>query len=270
LEISARGEPRLVSGSRRLALPDPEGSLRALALLCSRPAVDAAPAPPAIPADADVVELIVRPPARLLSETASKRLVQAFGIALPREALSASPTESARIAAELGEPVVLKLVRPQTSGKADLGAVVIGVRGPARIRRVHHELERLGASLGPPAPLGVLVASEVADGARFWIASAPHAELGAVVLGGTGDRPSPAPGFALKAPATEDDAARAIARAAPQLATPQRTALAAAVARFSSLVSTLGARIDRAEIHPLVAPPSGPAVALDALIGVAG
>jgi hypothetical protein len=269
LEIADSGAVSLRRRNARLELERPESSLAALALLASRTPSAGRPAQrPRF--DREVVDLIVRPPRRLLSETASKRLLAAFGIALPQERLSTSPTESARFAAELGSPAVLKLVRPETADKSALDAVRTGIVGAAMSRRAHHHLARVGASLGPPAPLGVLVAQEITGGARIWLVGSRHTELGALVVGGRGDRPTAAPEFALAAPASEAEAESALGRAELADTAGQRAALAAAVARFSCLVSELGGRIDRAEIHPLVALDDGPAVALDALVGVAG
>lgn len=266
LEIAASGEVSLRASGSRLALPDPEASLRALGLLAS--ASPEKGTGPAAPVDRDVVELIVRPPARILSEVASKRLVEAYGIALPKERLCASPTESARYAAELCTPAVLKLVRPGTPNKARSGAVRLGVSGAAHVRRAHHELVRRGKALGPPAPLGVLVCPEIGGGARIWIARERHPVLGLLVAGGAGDRPTEPAGFTLAAPATIVECRRALAGAGLAAQPAQLDALAEATSRLSRLVGDLGDRIDLAEIHPLVAPEDGPALALDALIAV--
>jgi len=270
LEIAASGEVSLRATGSRLALADPETSLRALGLLASRHRPDADRSATGAAVDTEVVDLIVKPPARLLSEVASKRIVEAYGIALPREKLCASPTESARYAGELGAPAVLKLARPATPNKALVNAVRIGVSGAAHVRRAHHELVRCGKALGPPAPLGVLVGPEISGGARIWIARERHPALGLLVAGGPGDRLTDLPGFALAAPATIAEARRAIAGAGLAAGPSQLDALADAVSRLSRLVADLGDRIDRAEIHPLVAPESGPALALDALIAVSG
>ena len=52
---------------------------------------------------------------------------QAYGIPVPREALATSPAEAARLAAELGFPVVMKIVSPRILHKTDAGGVVVGV-----------------------------------------------------------------------------------------------------------------------------------------------
>jgi hypothetical protein len=270
LEIRPNGEVLLVAARSRLALADPEASLRALGLLARRHRADEAPPVLEAALDTDVVELIVKPPARILSEIASKRLLAAYGIALPKERLCASPTESARYAGELDGPAVLKLVRPGLRNKTLAEAVRRGVSGAAHIRRAHHELARKGKALGSPAALGVLVASEIAGGTRIWLARERHPVLGLVVIGGAGDRPSEHPGFAIAAPATAAEAHRAISDAGIAARPDRIDALAEATSLFSRLVAELGDRIDLAEIHPLVAADRGPALALDALIGVAG
>jgi hypothetical protein len=270
LEIAANGAVLLIAAGSRLALADPEASLRALCLLGSRHRPGGARSAPDAAIHADVVDLIIKPPARILSEVASKRIVEAYGIALPREKLCASPTESARYAGELDAPAVLKLVRPATPNKSIANAVRVGVSGAAQVRRAHHELMRSGKGLGPPAPLGVLVCQEIGGGARIWIARERHPVLGLLVVGGPGDRPAEPPAFALSAPATIADARRALAGAWLAARPVELDALAEAASRFSRLVADLGDRIDLAEIHPLVALDRGPAQALDALIAVSG
>jgi hypothetical protein len=269
LDIAADGAASLSHGRRRLALPDPERTLRALGALGSRRLAAAPPAEPAIAIDRAIVDLIVKPPHRILSEVASKRLLEAYGIALPQERLCGSPTEAARFAAELGATAVLKLVRPALRDKHRAGAVLLAVSGAANVRRAHNELLRRGRALGPPPPLGVLVCREITGGARVWLARELHPELGPLVIGGPGDRPG-TPELAVRAPCTIAEARRALEDAVVvAVGREQLDALAVALARFSRLVADLGTRIGAAEIHPLVALDAGPAIALDALIAIA-
>jgi hypothetical protein len=255
----------------RLVLSDVDTAARALALVTNRrPAASQISGSSAEP-DLEVVDLIARPPARLLSETTSKRLLAAFGIEAGPEHLCGSATEAARSWAEIGGPVVLKLVRPELESKADHQAVISGVDGAAAVRRAYHGLRSVAQSLGPPEPLGVLVAAQISRGARVWVKLEDHPKFGRLVVGGTGDRPSAQPSIALTAPIAAAAARAALERAGVVAAPEAVKGLAEGLAAFGRMVRDLADRVTRAEVHPLVVPEGGDrAVALDALIGIAG
>jgi len=54
-------------------------------------------------------------------------ILAAYGIPVARGAVARTPEEAARVAAELGERVVLKVVSPEISHKSDVGGVLVGV-----------------------------------------------------------------------------------------------------------------------------------------------
>jgi hypothetical protein len=250
---------------------DLEAAAGALALLSRSRSVAAERTEQQPEPDRELIDLIARPPARLLSETTSKRLLSAFGISSGQERLCGSPTEAARFWSEVGARVVLKLVRPELEGKAASGAVATGISGAAGVRRAFHSLRSMSADLGPPEPLGVLVAQQVDGGARIWIRLERHPRFGDLVVGGPGDAPTPHPWLALTAPLTEPAALVALERARIAGSPEQLSALARGLVSFGRLAHDLKERISRAEIHPLVAPDEGKrALALDALIAIAG
>ena len=71
-----------------------------------------------------------------LTPAESKILCDAYGIPLPQEAIAGSPEEAARLAAEIGFPVVMKIISPDILHKTDAGGVVVGVKSPPRRRRL--------------------------------------------------------------------------------------------------------------------------------------
>ncbi|MDD5308247.1 MAG: acetate--CoA ligase family protein [Deltaproteobacteria bacterium] len=216
------------------------------------------------------VDAIVRPPARLLSETTSKRLLGCFGIGHGPEQLCRSANDAVRAAADMGGPVVVKLVRPALEGKAALGAVRLGAVGASAVRRAAHSLLNMAAYMGPPPALGVLVARQVDGGARAWLKLVDHPLFGRIVVAGPGDVPSERGTLALGLPLTEAQARAAVVGASLAGEGPAADTLAAAVAAFGRMAHSLGPRLTRAEIHPLAAFGDGaPALALDALVGVA-
>jgi acyl-CoA synthetase (NDP forming) len=112
VSVSSEGVIDLKVGNRgSLVIEDLPSFTQALMLLfLAARSEDMVDEPDVEPERSDI-DLIVRPPARLLSETASKRIVKAFGVDAPREQLCQSPSEAVRFAGTLGTPVTLKLFR---------------------------------------------------------------------------------------------------------------------------------------------------------------
>jgi hypothetical protein len=227
--------------------------------------------PPEVVSDHPDLALILEPPKRLLSEVVSKKILSAFGMRLPHEQLCQSASEAARFASTVAGPVVLKLVKPQLQGKAEKGAVITHLEGRAAVRRAAQILEGLAVTLGPPPPLGLLVAEQIAADAAVWVEMVDHPDFGRLVRGGAGHLPVVRPDFVLKAPATVEAATRSLKRSNIPMLKNAAAALGRGIAHFSEIVYRLGDRIDRAEIHPLVTEAAAPEpVALDALFAIAG
>src|SRR3954468_9486888 len=64
-----------------------------------------------------------------LTAPEGKRVCDAYGIPTPREGLATTADEAARIAGEIGGPVVAKIVSPDILHKTEAGGVVVGVSG---------------------------------------------------------------------------------------------------------------------------------------------
>ncbi len=214
---------------------------------------------------------IVQPPARLLSEATSKRVLACAGINAPKERLCTSTTEAVRFAGSIDGPVVLKLVRPAFENKAALDGVHCNVQGPSAVRRAVHALGSTASKLGPPKPLGILVSEQISGGDRMWAVLEDHRTFGRILLIGQGDRPSAPPLAALLVSSSADQVRTAVWRSGVSTNDKRRAALAVAISRLARLLHVLGPRIDRAEIHPLVATDDNTqhALALDALIAIA-
>lgn len=224
---------------------------------------------PAFEARRADVDLIAQPPPRVLSEIASKKLLAAFGMSVPFEQLCQSPSEASRVAAARPGLTVLKLVKPRLENKEALGAVMLGISGAAPARRAAQILESLGESMAPPPPLGVLAADQVDGGLRLWVQLRVHPVFGRILFLGKGDRADTPPIIALGAQASCTQILAALLHAEVAPDGPDLRKIARSVFRFGVLVSTLKGRINRAEIHPLVASPFHPeALVLDALAAV--
>ncbi len=70
-----------------------------------------------------------------LTAPESKEIADAYGIPVPREGLSTSPDEAARLAERMGYPVVLKIVSQDILHKTEAGGVLVGVEDAGAVRR---------------------------------------------------------------------------------------------------------------------------------------
>ncbi len=72
-----------------------------------------------------------------LTAPEGKLVCDAYGIAVPREAVAHSPEEAARLASGMGFPVVLKIVSPDILHKTEAGGVLVGVRDAESVSRAY-------------------------------------------------------------------------------------------------------------------------------------
>ena len=62
-----------------------------------------------------------------LTAPQARDVCEAYGIAIPKEGLARSAAEAARLASDIGFPVVMKIVSPQILHKTEAGGVFVGV-----------------------------------------------------------------------------------------------------------------------------------------------
>ena len=66
-----------------------------------------------------------------LTAPEGKLVCDAYGIPVPKEGVAKSASEAAKLAADMGFPVVMKIVSPDILHKTEAGGVVVGVKSPA-------------------------------------------------------------------------------------------------------------------------------------------
>ena len=163
----------------------------ALAYLRNRLAYESAPKEtPAAPRfDAAPVQQIVAAwPDGLVSEFDAKRLLAAAGIPTTRGEWVRSADDAVRAAADIGYPVVMKLMSAQISHKSDVGGVVLGVADEAAVRQQFVALQQAVARVPGAQFDGVLVQQQARADAELLIGTHWDAQFGAMLtigLGGT-------------------------------------------------------------------------------------
>ena len=122
-----------------------------------------------------------------LTQVEALALVAAYGIHAARGELATSEDDAARVAAELGYPVVLKIVSPDIVHKTEIGGVRVGLATEAELRDACREMLARVAAVMPAARVdGVLVQEMVAGGCETIVGVAGDPAFGPLVMFGLG------------------------------------------------------------------------------------
>lgn len=122
---------------------------------------------------------------RLLLEPEARGLLALYGIPVPPFRVSTSPEETAVAAAELGGPVVLKLIAAGLVHKSDVGAVSLDVPGPEAASAGHRRLMEQARAIRARRPR-VLITGMIPDGIETVIGAFRDPQFGPVVMFGLG------------------------------------------------------------------------------------
>lgn len=211
-----------------------------------------------------------------LDEVASKKLLKAYGIPTSKEAIAQTSAEAATIAKKIGFPVVAKVVSPDILHKSDIGGVALNLNNAAEVRKAFTDITtRVKKLKNKPRIEGILIAQQVKADLELVIGASLDAEMGPVVLFGTG-------GIDIEllkdvalagAPIDENEARKLISRTKagvkmrgyrgkPALHEPSAVK---ALVGLSNLIADAGSRIASIDVNPfLINAKTG--VAVDALI----
>jgi acetyl coenzyme A synthetase (ADP forming)-like protein len=202
----------------------------------------------------------------------------AYGIPLPKEGLATSAHEAARLADEIGYPVVLKIVSPDILHKTEVGGVVVGVSSAAAAEAAYQRIVDAASSSAPHAKVeGVQVQQMLTGEAQEVIVGAvtdpSFGKLVAFGLGGVLVEVLKDVTFRL-APASTDDAlsmldgiqAAEVLRGVRGADPVDRDALARIVVAVSNMVADFP-EIQEVDLNPIFATKDG-AIAVDVLISV--
>jgi acetate---CoA ligase (ADP-forming) len=211
-----------------------------------------------------------------LDEVESKRLLKAYGIPVSQEAIAQSAADAVKIAKKIGFPVVAKVVSPDILHKSDIGGVVLNLNSAAEVKKAFNDITaRVKKLKSKPKLEGILVAQQVKADLELVVGASLDAEMGPVVLFGTGGvdiellKDVALAGAPLDAAEAKQLIARTKAgvkikgyRGKPALHEPS---VVKALVGLSNLIADAGNRIASIDVNPfLINPRTG--VAVDALI----
>ena len=202
-----------------------------------------------------------------LDPAQARRLCEAYGIPVPKEGLASSAKDAARLAGEIGYPVVMKVVSPEILHKTEAGGVVVGVKNAGEAEAAYDAIMRNAKAYNPAAKVsGVQIQQMLSGGQEVIVGALSDPSFGKVVafgLGGVLVEVLKDVTFRL-APASESDAlsmldgiaAAEILRGVRGGAAADRKALASIVVAVSQLVNDFP-EIRELDLNPVFARPDG-------------
>jgi acyl-CoA synthetase (NDP forming) len=238
---------------------------------------DAVPeAPPAPPPGLDAALAALPGKGAVLTEAEAKALFARVGVPVVEERRAATADAAADAAGALGFPVVLKLDSPDIAHKTEVGGVKLGLGDAAAVRAAFAEILESAARHAPSARLdGVLIQRMAPRGVELILGARRDPQFGPMVLVGTGGVQAElwrdvALDIAPVTPQRAEAMLRSLRgfalldgfRGAPRA---DVAAVARTVAAFSVLAAAADARLEEAEINPLIAGPWG-CLAVDGLV----
>lgn len=123
----------------------------------------------------------------LISEAEGYELLKTAGAPVPAYALTHSPEEAAIAAAEIGFPVVLKIVSPQIVHKSDAGGVIANIRSEDEVRRAYDTILASVRAYNKDAEIhGILVVEQLEKGLEIIIGGRVDPSFGKIITVGMG------------------------------------------------------------------------------------
>lgn len=122
----------------------------------------------------------------LLGHEASQ-VMAAYGIKASQSLLATTEDEAARISAEIGLPVAMKISSPRIAHKTDVGGVEIGIHSEKEVRKAYRRIMENVTYYLPDAPIhGIEVQNMVDDGVEIIIGMSRDIQFGPLVVFGLG------------------------------------------------------------------------------------
>ena len=121
-----------------------------------------------------------------LTPSEARTLCVAYGIPMPREAFAETRAEAVSAAAQLGFPVVLKVVASEFSHKSDIGGVVTNLRSSSEVADAYDAILGNARALAPDAEIGVQVQEMLAGRHEIIVGAVADPVFGPLVSFGLG------------------------------------------------------------------------------------
>src|SRR5450631_4379398 len=124
---------------------------------------------------------------KALTAPEARNVCEAYGITIPKEGVAKNPQDAGKLAAEIGFPVVMKIVSPQILHKTEAGGVIVGVKSVEQATRGYATIIGNARQFDANAEiLGVQVQQMLAGGQEVIIGAVTDPAFGKLVAFGLG------------------------------------------------------------------------------------
>ncbi|MCJ7585394.1 MAG: acetate--CoA ligase family protein [Anaerolineales bacterium] len=131
--------------------------------------------------------LVDAPSGRFLDPELVDCLMAAYGIPTAPVKLARTEAEAAKIASELGFPVVLKIASPDIPHKSDVGGVLLGIEAPEAAAEAFRTVIGRACLAKPDAKIeGVYIQHQLPDGQEVILGASRDTQFGALMMFGSG------------------------------------------------------------------------------------
>lgn len=229
---------------------------------------------------ADVARQVIGPARSALNEAASKRVLAAYGIAVPGEALATDPDSAAAAATRIGFPVVAKIVSADIMHKTEAGGVKLSLRSETEVRDAAAAILASARAYAPSAVIdGISIQQMLPPGIEIVVGIKQDLQFGPLIAVGLGGVAvellrDTAVRLAPVGPDTAMDMLRSL-KMFPLLdgyrgaARVDLDRLVDLICRLSEMAADLRDIVEEVDVNPVIARPDG-AVAADALVVLKG
>ncbi len=124
---------------------------------------------------------------KALLESEAKEIVKEYGITVPKFQLATNEKEAAKIAEQIGFPVVAKIVSPEIIHKSDAGGVKVGLKTAVDVEAAYKTIIENAKKYNAKANiLGVLIMEMAPAGTEVIVGAIKDPQFGATIMFGLG------------------------------------------------------------------------------------
>ena len=135
----------------------------------------------------EIIEGALKEDRHVLLEHEAKELLRQHGAPVSLDRLAKSSEDAVRIAKEIGEPVVLKIVSPDILHKTDAGGVRLRLETEEEVSEAFEAIVKNAKNYDPKADIkGCIVSPMVSDGIEVIIGTKIDDQFGPVIMFGLG------------------------------------------------------------------------------------
>ena len=135
----------------------------------------------------DVLDRVKADKRTSLTAPEGKLVCDAYGIPVPKEGVAKSAAEAAKLASDMGFPVVMKIVSPDILHKTEAGGVIVGVKTADDAQKAYETILANAKKYKADAKIeGIQVQQMLTGGTEVIVGSITDGSFGTLVAFGLG------------------------------------------------------------------------------------